>query len=141
MPTMQNDDPHSAMQAVAPDGAVAATGTPGQSGEIDQIRRDYENRLLLANLRTEAVKAGMIDLDGLRLIDLSSVRTHDDGTIADGTALMAGLRRRKPWLFGTMSSSSHAAPPLQQPPRQKTAMDMSDEEYASARAALTKYSF
>jgi hypothetical protein len=54
---------------------------------------------------------------------------------------MEGLRRDKPWLFGTSSSSSAAIAPTSQPVRQKTALEMTDEEYVAARTALTKHRF
>jgi predicted signal transduction protein with EAL and GGDEF domain len=111
------------------------------SDEVSQLRTHFQARLIAANLRTEAVRAGMIDLDGLKLVDLSGVHLDDDDKIVDGRKLMADLRRAKPWLFGATSTSSAAVAPASQPVRQKTAMDMTDEEYAAARNAATKYHF
>jgi hypothetical protein len=109
--------------------------------EIIQMRADFQTRLIAANLRTEAVRAGMIDLDGLKLMDLSGVQLDDTDKLVDGRKLMMDLRRAKPWLFGAASTSSSAAAPSSQPIRQKAAMDMTDEEYAAARSAVTKYQF
>jgi hypothetical protein len=109
--------------------------------QFAKLRAEYESRLVAANLRTEAVKAGMIDLDGLKLVDLSSVTLDANDKVVDGRRIMDGLRREKPWLFGATSSSSAALAPASQPVRQKTALEMSDEEYAAARAALTKHRF
>ena len=83
----------------------------------------------------------MIDLDGLKLIDLSAVRLGNDDKVIGGRKLMDDLRRNKPWLFGAASSSSAAVAPASQPVRQKTALEMTDEEYTAARAAVTKYQF
>jgi hypothetical protein len=105
------------------------------------MRADFHTRLIAANLRTEAVRAGMIDLDGLKLMDLSGVQLDDTDKLVDGRKLMMDLRRAKPWLFGAASTSSSAAAPSSQPIRQKAAMDMTDEEYAAARSAVTKYQF
>jgi hypothetical protein len=112
-----------------------------ESAEIVKLRGEFQSRLVVANLRTEAVRAGMIDLDGLRLIDLSAVRLGDDDRVIGGRKLMDDLRRTKPWLFGVASSSSAAVAPASQPVRQKTALEMTDEEYTAARAAVTKYQF
>jgi hypothetical protein len=112
-----------------------------ESEEIVKLRGEYQSRLVVANLRTEAVRAGMVDLDGLRLIDTSSVRLGNDDKIIGGRKLMDDLRRTKPWLFGVASSSSAAVAPASQPVRQKTALEMTDEEYAAARTAVTKYQF
>src|ERR1700710_1182248 len=112
-----------------------------ESEEIVKLRGEYQSRLVVANLRTEAVRAGMVDLDGLRLVDTSSVRLGNDDKIIGGRKLMDDLRRTKPWLFGVASSSSAAVAPASQPVRQKTALEMTDEEYAAARTAVTKYQF
>jgi hypothetical protein len=111
------------------------------SEEITRLRGEYQSRLVAANLRTEAVRAGMIDLDGLKLIDLSGVRLGADDRVIGGRKLMDDLRRNKPWLFVVTSSSSAAVAPVSQPARKKTALEMTDEEYAAARTAVTRYQF
>jgi hypothetical protein len=72
---------------------------------------------------------------------LSNVLLDNDDKIIGGRKIMEDLRRTKPWLFGAASSSSAAIAPASQPVRQKAAMDMTDEEYAVARTAATKYQF
>lgn len=117
-------------------------GNDGLTEETGDIRIDFQHRLLMANLRTEAVRAGMIDLDGLKLMDLSTVHTGNDDRILGGQKLMDDLRRSKPWLFKVSSSSSSAASiPTSQPVRQKMASEMTDEEYSLARTALIRYRF
>lgn len=112
---------------------------PPITDEIDKLRSDFRSRLIAANLRTEAVRAGIIDLDGLKLVDLSDVHLDEDDKIVGGRKIMAELRRNKPWLFAVSSTSSAAIAPASLPVRQKTAMDMTDEEYAAARTAVTRY--
>jgi hypothetical protein len=109
--------------------------------DIAKLRIEFKSRLVVANLRTEAVRAGMIDLDGLKLIDHSAIRLDDDDKVIDGRKLMDDLRRNKPWLFAVTSSSSAAKAPASQPVRPKTALEMTDEEYAAARIAVIKYQF
>jgi hypothetical protein len=111
------------------------------SEDLTKLRGEFQSRLVLANLRTEAVRSGMIDLDGLKLIDLSAIRLGTDDRIVGARKLMDDLRRNKPWLVGVTSSSSAAIAPISQPDRQKTALEMTDEEYAAARTAVTKYQF
>jgi hypothetical protein len=132
---MDSDD-----AATTTDSDGASTTSSGEETYQD-IRREYEARLLQANLRTEAVRAGMIDLDGLRMIDTTKIKIDNEGNIIDGKGLMQSLQKKKPWLFGSMSSSSTLPTPSSAPVRQKSAMDMSDEEYISARAALVKYTY
>jgi hypothetical protein len=111
------------------------------SEDITKLRNEFQSRLVLANLRTEAVRSGMIDLDGLKLVDLSAVRLGTDDRIIGARKLMDDLRRNKPWLFGVTSSSSAAVAPASQPVRQKMALEMTDEEYTAARTAVIKYQF
>ena len=96
-------------------------------------------RLLQAELRTEAVRAGMVDLDGVRLIDPGTLTLTDTGALDGGPALMARLRQDKPWLFGKgASSSSGAVPPPAAPATPRSAMDMGVEEWRTARAELLR---
>ena len=106
--------------------------------EIKKLTSDFRSRLIMASLRTEAVRAGMVDLDGLKLINLPEAQLGSDDTVIGARKIMENMRRSKPWLFGTSSSSSIAAVPASQPVRHKTALEMTDEEYAVARAALVK---
>lgn len=109
--------------------------------EVTKLRNQFQARLVAANLRTEAVRAGMVDLDGLKLVDLSAVRIGDDDKIVDGRKLMDELRRNKPWLFNAPSSSSGASVPASNPVRQKSVLEMTDEEYAVARKIVTKFQY
>jgi hypothetical protein len=106
--------------------------------ELASARRDAEARIIQAELKAEAVRAGIIDLDGLRLIDHSSVCLDPRGEVVGAKEIMAGLKRAKPWLFGAASSSSTAATPAAQAPRPKHATEMRDAEYRAARADLLK---
>ncbi len=113
---------------------------PGEA-EVARLRDELQARVTAASLRTEAVRAGMIDLDGLKLIDLTKVCLDENDMITDGRKIMADLRKAKPWLFGNPSTSSGAIPPVSQPIRARSAMEMTDEEYSAARTAVTKYRF
>jgi hypothetical protein len=106
---------------------------------LGEIEQEVRARVVRAELKVEAVRAGIVDLDGLKLLDLKSVELTPDGELANAAELMAQLRRAKPWLFGGASSSSPASPPPAQPPRQKLATDMTDDEYRAARAAILKH--
>ena len=115
-------------------GSEAVAGSAEAAADIAALR----GRLLQAELRAEAARAGMVDLDGVKLIDLAKVGGgRDAGGLKDGAGVMAALRAAKPYLFGR-SSSSVAATPKAEPPKVKTAMEMSVEEWRVARAELLK---
>ncbi len=95
-------------------------------------------RLLRAELKAEAVRAGMVDLDGLKLIDDAAVSLDDKGDVHGARAAIERLRRDKPWLFGQPSSSSAAAAPPSSPAIGKHATEMTLEEWRTARAELIR---
>jgi hypothetical protein len=95
-------------------------------------------RLVQAELKAEAVRAGMVDLDCLKLIETGSVSVDEDGSVVGATATMAKLRRDKPWLFQQPNSSSVAHAPPAAPARPRMATDMTLEEWRRARAELIR---
>jgi hypothetical protein len=106
---------------------------------LAQAQREAAEKLLRAELKAEAVQAGMIDLDGIKLIDLSELVTAETGEVLDVSAVLARLKRAKPWLFEQGRSSSAAAQaPRPEPPRVRHANELSHEEWVLARAALLK---
>ena len=129
IPTDQSD----VDEAIPTDPAL----TDEHARELAALRTHYEARLVNAHMRTEALRSGMIDVDGIKLADLSSVKLGSDDKLVGASDVIEALKRTKPWLFGVSTSSSSAAiPPSSLPPRPKSALEMSDDEYHSARAAL-----
>jgi hypothetical protein len=106
--------------------------------KLSDLQQQSDTRLIRAEMKAEAIRAGMIDLDGLKLLDLSTVKLNEKGEIDDAPGLMAQFKKAKPWLFGTSSSSNPMSAPLAQAPRQKHATEMTRTEYAIARAALLR---
>jgi hypothetical protein len=113
-----------------------------RAAELEQQVRSLSEQaranLLMSELKAEAVRAGMVDLDGLKLLDTSTLAIGDRGEVVGAAALMDRFRRTKPWLFGAASSTTTAVPPPAQPPRAKQATDMTADEYRLARAALLR---
>ena len=107
--------------------------------ELVQVKQQAESGILKAHLQTEAARAGMIDLDGLKMLDLSRVTVTEDGEVQGASALMDKVRKEKPWLFGKPSTSAPTGAPPSQPPRQKLATEMTEAEYQTARAAILRY--
>ncbi|WP_045736798.1 phage scaffolding protein [Xanthomonas sp. MUS 060] len=101
---------------------------------IAKAKADADDRIVRAELKTAALKAGMIDIDGLKLADLSKVTLKDDGTLEGVDALMEGMKKDKPYLFGQPATTSHPGrAPDPNPPTPKNAMEMSAEEWQAAK--------
>lgn len=105
-----------------------------------QARAEADQRVIRAELKAAALKAGMVDLDGLKLLDLSGVKLTDAGEIEGADAIMAAAKAAKPYLFGApgANTSSTQAPPPPKAPEMKHARDMTQAEYAAARAQFRK---
>lgn len=102
------------------------------------LKTETDIRVIRAELKASALKAGMVDLDGLKLLDLSKVTLNEKGEIDGAEALMAAAKESKPYLFGaTTNTSSTQSPPDKKPPETKMAKDMTAEEYKAAKVKLT----
>ncbi|HTR16515.1 MAG TPA: hypothetical protein VMI52_05710 [Acetobacteraceae bacterium] len=130
--------------AAGSEGADAAgeiAALRARAAELEQqLRAATESaaeRLIRAELKGEAMRAGMVDLDGLKLVDTAAVRLNDAGEVDGAAALMARLKREKPWLFGGGNSSSVAVAPSEKaPPR--NAMQMSHADWMAARTEVLR---
>lgn len=102
----------------------------------DDAKKAADQRVARAELKALAVKAGIVDLDGLKLVDLDALKLNDKGELDGADALIEGLKKDKPYLFGAAASSSTQQQPPNEPPGQKNAADMTDAEYEAARARI-----
>jgi hypothetical protein len=122
----------------APEDRVAAL-----ERQLVDMETAHRNALVRSGLRAEAIRAGMVDLDGLKLVDAGDLTVDEHGEVVGATALMTQLKRAKPWLFGLSggasgSSSSAASAPPAQSPKPRRAPDMTHEEWRTARAELLR---
>lgn len=102
--------------------------------KVKEANSAADQRIIRAELKTAALKAGMVDLDGLKLADLSSVTLNEQGEVEGADALMEALKKAKPFLFAnSQNSSTPENPPNPKPGSAKNAKDMTDEEYERAR--------
>lgn len=103
---------------------------------VSVAQRAADERIIRAELKAAAIKAGMIDLDGLKLADLSSVKLNEKGDVEGAEALMESLKKDKAWLFGAAKTSQTEPPPPPAPKDGKRAVDMDDAEYEKAKRKL-----
>jgi hypothetical protein len=118
--------------------AAAKTAQEAADAKIAEATTAAEKRIIRSELKAVAIKAGIVDLDGLKLLDIDAVKLNDQGEVEGAEALIEGLKTSKPYLFGTPGSSSTSTPPGKDPPAAKKASEMTAEEYAEARKVATR---
>lgn len=76
-----------------------------------EAQQAADQRIIRAELKAEALKAGMVDADGLKLADLSQVTLNEHGDVVGAAEVMTALKLAKPYLFGGTATTSQIAPP------------------------------
>jgi hypothetical protein len=107
-------------------------------GTVSAGKKAADERIIRAELKAEAIKAGLVDMDALKLADLTKVTLKDDGTVEGAEALFADLKKAKPYLFGAASSSSGQKPPPSGDPAPKSVKDMPKADYEKAKREALK---
>ena len=105
--------------------------------QLHEVETRSVVQLRQAELRAEAMRAGIVDIDGLRLLDPEQAAPGMPALPA-ASDVIGKLRRDKPWLFGGSHSSSAGAAPVAAPVRKRLATDMTIEEWRAARAELLR---
>ena len=110
--------------------AAAAKAAEEAEAKVKEASAAAEQRIIRAELKAEALKAGMVDLDGLKLADLSKVKLNDKGEVEGAEEMMKALKESKPYLFKEASStSSTQKKPDPKDDKVKTAKDMTEAEW------------
>lgn len=120
---------------------AAAKATKDAEDKVKAANTAADQRVIRAELKAEALKAGMVDLDGLKLADLSKVKlSAETGEVEGATELMAQLKKDKPYLFGAASSntSNTGEKPKPKDGEKVDVTKLTPEEYKAARAAAVK---
>lgn len=96
--------------------ARATKAAADADAKVKETHTASEQRIIRAELKAEAIKAGMVDLDGLKLADLSTVKLDEKGEVVGAEDMLKALKEAKPYLFKEASSSSNPETP---PPKEK----------------------
>ena len=114
---------------------VAEKATKDAEERATKAEQTAQARIIKAELKAHAIKAGILDLDGLALADLAAVKLDDKGEVQGADEAIAALRKAKPYLFTTTTASGgkggDGQPPNGGKPTQKRATDMPPEEYVA----------
>jgi hypothetical protein len=117
-------------------------GLKRQNEELAQtlleVRQDVRSRVLLSELKVEAVRAGIIDVDCIKILDLDQINAEEQNITKIVAQLIRDFKLEKPWLFQSTSSSTMVALPSAEASAQRRVMEMTDAEYRSARAEMLR---
>ena len=116
--------------------ATADQAGKDADAKVKAADKAASDRILQAELKAHALKAGLVDLDGLKLADLSKVKLNDKGEVEGADDLFKGLKESKPYLFGQSGNTSTPNnPPGSTPPGAINARDIKDPaQYAASKA-------
>lgn len=116
----------------------AAAAERERDEKITAAQAAANERIIRAELKAAAIKAGMIDLDGLKLADLSGVKLDDNGEVDGAEALMAALKESKPYLFGESKTTTNTdKKPAPKEPETVDVTKMTTAEYQEYRRKMT----
>ena len=137
-------------RAEASDGALSKAGTDhaaalvAAQASVAEARAAANTATMQAALKVAAKDAGMIDLDGLKLLDISAVKVDDAGVVTIPDTFFADAKKAKSYLFTATgadtgnTTGTGKTPPVKEGGKPVSAMDMSDDDYKAARAAIVK---
>lgn len=121
---------------------MTETTPEARVAELEARLADMEQRttqrLVQSELKTHALRAGLIDLDALKLLDATSLKLDEHGNLPEAARLMTDLRRAKPYLFAAANTSTPQATPPTSQPEVKKATQMTHAEWQTARAELLR---
>jgi len=91
-----------------------------------------------ARLEALALREGLVDLDGLKLLDLSKITQKEDGTFEGVEEVFKAAREAKPYLFGEKVTTTTGTKPAPKPgdPAPVDARKLTKEEYQKEKDAL-----
>lgn len=79
--------------------------------KTQQLQSAYESKIIRAELKEAAIKAGLIDMDAFKMVDTSSIKLNKQGEVIGVNETIETLKKNKPYLFKESSTSSGASTP------------------------------
>jgi hypothetical protein len=117
------------------------TELTGKLTETEQKAADREAkakaRSMMADLKVAAKDAGMVDLDGLKLLNTEELKITDEGDVENAAEVLTKLKEAKPYLFGNPAHTSNPAePPKPNSTEKKKGMELSEAEWKQKQREL-----
>jgi hypothetical protein len=119
--------------------ALTAAKTEGETS-LANLKKESDQRYVNFHIKSALAAAKCQNVeDALKLIDGSAIKITDAGDVEGIEGLVDQLKKDKAYLFAAEVSDTTSKAPKPKPgePADKTAADMTPEEYEAARAAYT----
>ena len=126
-----------ALAKTAQEAAVKATADAEALIATSKLAAD--EKLLRAELKAIALKAGIVDLDGLKLADVSKLKLNEQGELEKGEEFITELKAAKPYLFGTVGATTSTTKGKPAASASNTPVDvsaMTSEQYRAYKKSL-----
>jgi hypothetical protein len=85
-----------------------------KAASSDQAAKAMRDKYALAELKAQAVAAGLADIDCIKMMDTTSLEVGEDGNVKGVSEIITAFKTAKPHLFGDekkSSSSTNAGTP------------------------------
>ena len=124
--------------AVATEKARADAAEAARDAAKAEAETAAQQKVMRAELKYVAAKHGLVDMDALNLLDLSTVKFDDKGNLVGADELFEATKKSKPYLFGTTNTSSTSKTPPPNGNEPKDVRKAKTEDYEAEKAAYLK---
>lgn len=112
--------------------------TDDHTAALEESKNSVKEQVKLSKLEALAVKEGLVDPDGLKLLDFSKVELQEDGTLKGAEDVLKAAKEAKPYLFGEKrnSTTTTTTTPKKGDETPVDVRTLSAEEYAKEKATV-----
>lgn len=97
-----------------------------------------DDRVLRAELKAVALKHGVVDMDALKLLDLSKVKLLENGDLEGADELFEAAKKAKPYLFAAPTVGTTLKSPVPKNGEPADVRKLTSVEYAAAKKEATR---
>jgi hypothetical protein len=122
--------------------ASAEKAVADANKRFEEFQKASTDKVIRTEVRAGAKEAGLLDLDLIKLIDISGFKVNEDGDVVAPEGYWTTLKAAKPHFFavtgadkGTTTNTTRTPPPAKS--TGKKAAEMTEEEFNRELAALT----
>ncbi len=109
-----------------------------EKGEKVELAKRFSERAIVNELKTEALKAGIINSDDVALADRSAVKADENFVVTGAAEAIEALKKSKPYLFTAADDRTPMPPPGAPPPKLKDKLFNPNLESESPEARITR---